>query len=137
MAALPEQHTETPVLAPGQLERHGEGPRLVEQAIGLEPVGQGSSQGIEEGGISQAFELATASLGGTPDHLELAVAEGQHRKGALGTQQFPGLVVVGTPHRHRGCQTALAITPLPKANAQGLPDGGVGTIGRHHQIRWA
>ena len=137
MAALPQQHTGALVLAPGQLERHGKCPRLIEQAIRLEPVGQGPSQGIEESAIGQAFQLPAAPLGGTPDHLELAIAEGQHRKGALGAQQFPGLVVVGTPHLHRGCQTALAITPLPKANAQGLPGGGVGAIGRHHQIRWA
>ena len=76
----------------GQLQGHREGPRGVEQGVGLKHIRQGAGQGIEEGGAAELLQLAAAGRRRAPDQLKLLSAEGQHREGAFGAEQLPGLV---------------------------------------------
>ena len=134
MATLPQQDGPAPMQPPGQQQLHGKGPRLLHQGIGLQVGRQGAGQGIEKAHIRQALQLATTSLGGTPDQLEAPASQGQHRKGALRSKQLPGLVFAAAPQLHLGGQTILAIGVLPHADAQGLAAGGEGAVGSHQQI---
>ena len=134
VARLAHQHGGAPVQVAGQQQAHRKGTRIVHEGIGLESIRQGPGKGIEEGRIPQALELAAAVGGGAPDQLEQALPQGQNGKGALRTEQLPGLVVGRAAQLHQGREAVLAVGPLHRPDAQGRPGGGVGPIGSHDQI---
>ena len=61
MAALAHQHGAAPMQAVGQQQAHRIGPGGIQQGIGLEPIRQGTSQGIKESPIAKALQLAAAA----------------------------------------------------------------------------
>ena len=120
--------------APGQQQGYRKSARIIDESIGLELVWQGSGQGIKEGRITKAFELAAAVGRSTPNQLKQAIAQGQHRERPLRPQQLPSLVVGTTAQLHQGREAVLAVGPLQHPDTKSLPAGGVGAIGRHDKV---